>query len=265
MIKNSSQQRPDNSTDSITDFSAFPQLIFGVLWLLAATYTYLLLFSPPNQIVPGYPIWAIQPETITEVINESLNFFFILPLFNLVGIKVMQSPTVPPVSEAIFNLAEAWIFMFLPLLLADPKGRHLPRFFIWICAMFLTNVFLIPYMAMRLKTQPNNDSSDGSLMGFSRSFAWVSLSVGITAILWGFIGRPDWGDLGMRLDYLIEQLTSDRVTIAFTVDLCLFWLFQPILLGDIIPNNYSLKWVRFIPFFGLAFWLIKLSSQLDNY
>jgi hypothetical protein len=245
MLKNSQQPSPSSG-----------HLIIALLWLFAALYTYILLFSPPNQLIPGFPVWAIQPETLTEITHESLNFFFVLPLLNTVGIHLMESPSVPPVLEAIFNLAEAWIFMFLPLLLADPKGRHLPRIFIWSCAMFLTNVFLIPYMAMRLQKPQIQESDNTSWIGLSRAFGFLGLIVGITAIIWGFIGHPEWGNLEMRLDYLIEQWTSNRVAIAFTVDLILFWLFQSVLLEDIMTPNHPLKGVRSIPFFGLVLWLI---------
>ncbi len=266
MSQTPQQQPSDNSPNSFSSSSSSfsNPFLAPFLWLFAVIYTYILLFSPPNQLVPGFPVWAIQPDTITEVLNESLNFFFVLPLLNTLGVDAMQSPMVPPVSEAIFNLAEAWIFMFLPLLLSDPRSHHLPRVFIWSCAMFLTNVFLIPYMAMRVKNPATKNIDHITArppIWLSWSFGWISLTVGITAIVWGFIGRPEWGDLGMRLDYLIDQLTSNRVTIAFTVDLLLFWLFQSVLLGDILLSKNPLKWVRFIPFFGLAFWLISRQHE----
>ncbi len=261
MLKNPQQPPPDKSPNSFSSSVSSNNLIFALLWVFYVIYTYLLLFSPPNQVVPGFPVWAIQPEMIAEVVNESLNFFFILPFLNTFGLGGIESPTVPPVLEAIFNFAEAWIFMFLPLLLADVRGRNLPRILLWSCAMFLTNVFLIPYMIIRLKMSPTKGIFHQPPVWLSRSFGWISLIVGITAIIWGFIGHPQWGDLGTRLDYLIDQLTSNRVTIAFTVDLYLFWLFQFILLSDVIPKNKPLKWLRFIPFFGLAFWLITSPSE----
>jgi hypothetical protein len=96
-------------------------------WFLAGTYIYILLCSSPNYILPGEPVWAVQPETIKEVINESINFFFILPILNIMGIQIMKSPIVHPIIEAQFNFAEAWIFMFLPLLLADKRITNFPK------------------------------------------------------------------------------------------------------------------------------------------
>ena len=92
-----------------------------LLWILAIIYIYLLLLSPPNLIVPGDPVWAIAPETVREILSESLNFFFVLPILNRLGIELMQAPIVHPVTEAFFNFAEAWILMFLPLLLASDR------------------------------------------------------------------------------------------------------------------------------------------------
>lgn len=231
-------------------------LLSKLLWLLSGTYIYLLLCSAPNYILPGEPFWAIQPETIKEVINESINFFFILPLLNLVGIHVMESPTVHPTIEAQFNFAEAWIFMFLPLLLADKRVRHFPKVALWSMAMFLTNVFLGPYMALRFNQPIPQEREEPNKGKLDRIFGWIGLMVGTIAIIWLFIGRPEFGDLTQRLHYFITQLKSSRVVIAFAVDLVLFAVFQIILMGAIIPPDNHQRWLRFIPFFGLAFWLI---------
>ncbi len=233
------------------------QLILSkLLWFLAGTYIYILLCSSPNFILPGEPVWAVQPETIKEVISESINFFFVLPILNSLGISIMKSPVVHPAIEAQFNFAEAWIFMFLPLLLADKRIRNFPKVALWSVAMFLTNVFLLPYMALRFK-QPSVETIEEPKKGFlERSFGWTGLIVGIIAIIWLLIGRPEFGDFSQRIQYFMTQLHSSRVVIAFAVDLVLFAIFQIILMGAVIPLNSPKRSLRFIPFFGLAFWLI---------
>ena len=133
-----------------SNFSKLQQsqrLISAFFGLLSVIYIYILLLSPPQQLLPGEPIWAVEPETLKEIVNESINFFFILPLLNAVGIESMQAPIVHPWIESLFNFAEGWIFMFLPLLLLDSKGRELPKIIIWSLAMFLTNTLLLHYMA----------------------------------------------------------------------------------------------------------------------
>ncbi len=233
------------------------QLILSkILWFLAGTYVYILLCSSPNFILPGEPVWAIQPETIKEVINESTNFFFVLPILNSLGISLMKSPVVHPAIETQFNFAEAWIFMFLPLLLADKRVRDFPKVALWSVAMFLTNVFLLPYMAFRFK-QPSLETIEEPKKGIlERIFGWIGLTVGVIAIVWLFIGRPEFGDVNQKIQYFLTQLQSSRVVIAFTVDLLLLAIFQIVLMGAIIPSNSPQRPLRFIPFFGLAFWLI---------
>lgn len=231
-------------------------LLSIMLWLLSGTYIYILLCSPPNFILPGEPFWAVQPETIIEVINQSINFFFVLPLLNIAGIHLMNSPIVHPMLEAQFNFAEAWIFMFLPLLLADKRIKNFPKIALWSIAMFLTNVFLIPYMAMRYN-QPIPQKTEVTQKSFlSRLFGSIGLTIGIIAIIWLFIGRAEFGDFTERLEYFVTQLNSSRVVIAFCVDLGLFTVFQTMLMSDIIPKANKTRWLRFIPFFGLAWWLI---------
>ncbi len=231
-------------------------LLSKICWFLAGTYIYVLLCSSPNFILPGDPVWAIQPETIKEVVNESLNFFFILPILNNLGIHFMNSPIVHPIIEAQFNFAEAWIFMFLPLLLADKRVINFPKVALWTVAMFLTNVFLLPYMALRFKQPIPDKIEEHKKSILERTFGGIGLSVGIIAIAWLFIGRPEFGDLAQRIQYFITQLHSNRVVIAFCVDLFLFTIIQVILMSAVIPKNSEQRGLRFIPFFGLAIWLI---------
>jgi hypothetical protein len=230
--------------------------ISGVLWILSAAYIYTLLLSPPGQVLPGEPVWAIQPETLREIWNESINFFFILPILNTVGINFMQAAIAHPWLEALFNFAEAWMLMFLPLLLADPRGRRLPKLLIWSLAMFLTNTFLIPYMALRLTT-PQVQGEDEITKGLvARVFGWTGLIVGSIALIWSVFARPEFGDFSEKAQYFVQDLMSNRLTIAFCVDLVLFALFQAVLLGTIEPRGSRKRWLRFIPFWGLAAWLI---------
>ena len=59
--------------------------------------------------MPGDPAWAIKPEDLQEVIGESINFFFILPILNMLGISgngILEAPIVNPVAESVFNINE---------------------------------------------------------------------------------------------------------------------------------------------------------------
>lgn len=230
-----------------------------LLWIVVCAYVAILLLSPPGQLLPGEPAWAVKPDTLKEVLAESLNFFFVLPIlgFTVGPLIGFAAPVVHPAAEAFFNFAEAWIFMFLPLLLLDKRGRTLPQVALWSAAMFLTNVFLIPYMALRLVqptiTETRETEDKGTL---ARGFGLVGAAVGLGAIAWLGLARPEFGSLADRAQYFLHKLMSDRVTIAFCVDLVLFGIFQSWLMGAVIPQDDSRRPLRWIPFWGLAIWLI---------
>ncbi|NEQ98613.1 MAG: nuclear transport factor 2 family protein [Cyanothece sp. SIO2G6] len=253
---------PTDATTSATNDgteSAAPRLFPWaalLLWAIAIFYTYILILSPPGQWLPGEPIWAIQPETIHEVVAESTNFWFILPILNHLGIHFIEAPVIHPITEALFNLAEAWIAMFLPLLLLDRRGQGLPKVSIWGGALFLTNVFFTPYMALRASNPQVQDDQPPQKTLLARMFALVGLGVGTGAIAWGLFARPEFGDWMARSQYLLMQLTTNRVAIAFGVDLVFFAVFQIILMGAIEPQNSRKRWLRFIPLWGLGVWLL---------
>ena len=231
-------------------------VLSALLWILVVAYVAILLLSPPDQLLPGEPIWAVKPETLSEVLKESLNFFFVLPILSFIAAPFLNipAPVVHPAAEAFFNFAEAWILMFLPLMLLDKRGNNLPRVALWSAAMFLTNVFLIPYMAQRLKGEAIAQIPEKGLL--ARLFGWVGLIVGTGAIAWFCLARPEFGGLVERWGYFVGKVVGDRVTIAFCVDLTLFWLFQIWLMSAIISKKDKQRPLRFIPFWGLAIWLI---------
>ena len=220
---------------------------------VAAVYISLLLLSPSSWL-PGDPAWAIQPDTIQELTDESLNFFFVLPILNILGFTGMMAPDVHPVTQAFFNFAEAWIFMFLPLLQLDPRGAKLPTTLVWILAMFLTNVFLLPYMAIRLLQEPEAIAIEKGFI--AKSFGAVSMIVGGIALFWGAVWQPEVGNLLTRGHFFLEEILSNRVTFAFVVDVILFYCFQIWLMGAIIPQESKERGLRYIPFFGLGLWLL---------
>lgn len=76
------------------------------------------------------------------------------------------------------------------------------------------------------------------------------------AIGWWGLARPEFGDAGDRLAYFLIQMGDSRLSIAFVVDLGCFWLCEIMLLGDLNPKDSVWQSLRFIPFFGMAFWLM---------
>ncbi|WP_232318829.1 hypothetical protein [Picosynechococcus sp. PCC 8807] len=223
---------------------------FWGFWLL---YVGTLLLAPSHFPFGGEPLWQLQPETLTEVKQASLNFFFVLPILNYLGWRSPLAPVLNPVDEALFNFAVAWMWLFLPVMASDRKGQHLPYLAFWGCGMFLTNVFLLPYMALRRAIAPQPFLPKP---WFTRFFAWVGICVGIIAIGWFGLARPEFGLLGDRLDYFLLRLGDSRLTVAFMVDLLCFWFIQIFLMGDLTAKDSFWQTLRFVPFFGVACWLL---------
>ena len=119
--------------------------------------------------------------------------------------------------------------------------------------MFGTNAILTPYMALRYGAPipPQKEEIKKGLL--APIFGWIGLIVGIIALVWCVMSNPEVGDLTQRMNYLAEQVMTNRVTLAFCVDLVFFAVFQALLLA---PVQSKIGWFRFVPFWGLALWLI---------
>ena len=176
----------------------------ALVWLFYVAYFSFVFFS---RDLPGLPVFETPPEVLTEVIHESWTFYFFVPLFNLVADAAalpasLRLPDLPehPTSEALFNFVNAWSMMMLPVMLseaaqalpngkeggeeggdgggtrdADKKRSSSDAFKWWLGVQFLTNVFMIPYMALvsvgfagfgREKTRERASGGGGGLLGF---------------------------------------------------------------------------------------------------
>lgn len=201
-----------------------------ILWLFLLPYA------------PGDPVWAISSETVTSLVGLSLNFFFILPLANAVGIHVMEAPVLHPMSEGLFNFVIGWTLMFAPLLYTDSKRDRYKGSLdvLWGFQMFLTNTFLIPYMAIRLnqadeENNPRKPSQLGTVMiKGAHIVGLIGGSVCVISILWALFGRMDgdFGGLTDRWNFLLSYLGSERLAYAFVWDIALYSIFQPWLIGE---------------------------------
>ena len=77
----------NDDDDAKKQSSSFPAIC---LWGSAATYWYLLFLSPADGLIPGAPIYAISEATKEDVLNPSVNFFFILKFMNEAGIDFLH-------------------------------------------------------------------------------------------------------------------------------------------------------------------------------
>lgn len=243
---------PEKLTETLRVDSNFNPVALG-LWLLYAVYFYWLILSPSGQ-APGDPVYAIKPESLQEIFAQSLDFFYINIFLNQVGINFVQSPVLEPVGEALFELVAAWSLMFGPLVLLDRRG-NLPKLPVWIGQMFLTNVFLIPYLATRSldgsecsKPLQNKDQTLGERLAMP--FGWVGGAVGAISVFWALFARPEFGSITTRFNAFGEVVSKDRLAYAFLVDVVLYAVFQPVLLRPLLKPEC--EWIGYIPFFGLA-------------
>eukprot|EP00536_Pseudo-nitzschia_multiseries_P000381 jgi/Psemu1/300016/fgenesh1_kg.5_\ len=216
----------------------------------------------------GLPATSLEVRTWEEVRDLSLNFFLVSPILDL-----PFAPIVHPGLEGIFNLLLSWAAMFAGFLSDDRKSKPnlFPMLPTVIGMQFLTSAFLLPYLATRSVEDkdkmdaeiPAEDitpvirATDSKILGLSMGI------VGTGSIFWGLFARfDDFGDLATRYASLIDLLSIDRVGSSFLVDLAIFGLFQGWLVDDDVkrrgmnPNSPAAKAAKYIPFFGLATYLV---------
>jgi len=221
------------------------------MWGFYASYMWFIMLG---TAAPGSPAIETSAETIGEVLHESLNFFYVNIFLNNVGITIVPSVAEHPVSEALFNFVNAWSMMMLPAFLVDRKSQPVERSRIplWVGTMFLTNVFCIPYMALREQQQlpVAGDVPPRQLPAWAPAVGGIAAVVGTVSIVWAIAARPEFGDVASRLGYLQNKFTGDRVFFAFVVDSVLYSVWQAWLLENAPPS------LRYLPFYGMAVWLM---------
>lgn len=251
-------------------------LLQAVLWGVEATYIIWLFLLP---YAPGDPVWAISPATVDQLLGLSLNFFYILPFLNFVGIHAMEAPVFHPVSEGLFNFVIGWTLLFAPLLFTDSRRDRYRGSLevLWGLQMFLTNVFLIPYMAIRLsdvdveRTPPKQSQFSQLMTNGARAVAAVGSVVCIVSAFWFLYGRGGtqiYGGLTDRWDFFKDYIGSERLAYAFIWDIVLYSIFQPWLVGDNLQNTKEkavgvVNVLRFVPVVGLVAYLLSLDKEKE--
>ncbi|XP_020241623.1 uncharacterized protein LOC109820001 isoform X2 [Asparagus officinalis] len=222
----------------------------------------------------GDPLWAIKSSTISDLIGLSLNFFYVLPLLNYAGIHVLEAPVLHPMSEGLFNFVISWTLLFAPLLFTDCRRDRYKWSLdiLWGFQMFLTNTFLIPYMAIRLNDKdlntPQKQTPLASLMtNGAQVVGLIGGGVCLLSIFWALFARGDgdFGNITDRLEFLGSYLGSERLAYAFIWDICLYAIFQPWLIRDNLQNvkpRYQkiVRNLRYIPVVGLVAYLVSLDD-----
>jgi len=236
-------------------------------WALGALYVVYWGVVMLSTAVPGVPIYQTEWSTIQEVLDESLNFFYINPLVHALGLpNPLPNPACDPISEALFNVVNAWSLMFLPLLLNDTRAGlgKVPVTKWWFGQFFLTNIFFIPAMSQRAQV-PKNDEvlaatppPRGVALGaFGSAIGATGFAVFAASLWWFFGARPELvpAELGARIADFQRQFAGDRVFFAFVLDMAIYSVFQWELLGAALAPGDDKRWARYVPYFGLAYFL----------
>jgi hypothetical protein len=223
----------------------------AVAWVIYVGY---LLLSPWP---PGESLLRVQPDTLREAVDLSLNFWFVLPLA-----FPDAAPTLNPVLEGLFNGVVAWGLLFWGFLI-DGRHQRWPMLPFLVGTAFLTNVFYLPWLALR---SPTTDPISPPLSPLergveSRGWPTLLLVVAIAAGAWAVWGRPGFDHGVNRWADFRDLLGRDRLAYSFMVDAIVFWLFQGWLVTDDMTrrqwHHRPTCWIAcLLPFLGLIiyFW-----------
>lgn len=203
---------------------------------------------PVPDFIPMVPGWPPSPEDLQGPLDDAPHFFYLSELLDN-----PDAPFAPPARLALYNVAEAWIFAYLPALWKDPKRLPRPALLgLWATlGIGLTNAFLAPYLLVT-----EIFSSDDTTVVTEKNQVFSFLFAGIASAVAGFalfetatvITPQDWSDF-------FASCKVDRTYFAFVVDICLFSLFQPYILRR--ANGGENQSTDFIPFVGLMAWLLR--------
>ena len=253
LIKNAAGKIPTRFQE---DTATTASRIF--LWGAWTVYVGYLLLS---DFAPGESLLHTKPETLREALDLSLNFWFVLPV-----LFPTNAPALNPALEGLFNLVVTWGLLFWGFLI-DGRQQRFPIIAFLTGTAFLTNVFYLPWLALR---QPNTHIPKGSLtflekIAESRVFPLVLSGAVAASFAWAAWARPEFGDLRSRWEALLELISTDRLAHSFFIDIIVFWIFQSWLVGDdMARRNWrdatALWTVRLVPLIGLVVYLIRRPS-----
>nr|XP_029117851.1 uncharacterized protein LOC105035666 isoform X5 [Elaeis guineensis] len=243
----------------------------GLFWMQAYRFLHICFNDGPRQTASthfSHLTSLCHLKVVSKAVSDEQ--------CSVVGIHVLEAPVLHPMAEGLFNFVIGWTLLFAPLLFTDcQRDRYKGSLdLLWGFQMFLTNTFLIPYMAMRLndidvKHSPSKQSQLGLLMTNGASFVGIAGgTVCLISTLWTIFGRSNMGFGGIadRWEFLERYVGSERLAYAFIWDICLYAIFQPWLIGDNLQNvkknnEQIVRNLRFIPVVGLVAYLLSLDKE----
>ena len=244
------------------------------LGTISFSYWYLLVFGaaaasnglPVPDFIPMVPAWPPTDADLVPVVEDSTHFFYISDLQNYIQDGKTGSEDLPQLRLAFFNIAEAWVFSFLPLLLVDKKKLPLPAIlFAWFGGLLLTNAFLAPYLLARQIFSEDDDetTSPASAVEEQEGIGMIALKKLFAVITTLVVAYASYETVNTSINAptewvdFIELVKNDRTYLAFAVDLSLFTCFQSFLLKDIKSQQNIQQTSGDIPLLGILSWLYR--------
>ena len=248
---------------------ALPGAAPPLLWIAFSFYLGALILGTE---LPGDPVYNIKAETLQAIADQSLSFFFVAPAAQALAPELVAVPPVHPAELCLFNAVEAWSLMFLPLLATDSRAQRLPLLPAWGSMMFATNLVLLPWCATRAtRLEPGEEAPETERLPAAAGpvIGAIGAAVGAVCVAWFGLAEvpasfgPDAGSLAARWEHIVALAQSDRLTLAFFVDMTLYSFTQAWLIGDERallrlrdPFTPLPPDLRLVPFVGLAHWLL---------
>lgn len=250
--------QPQTAPESKISTTAIPATNGGAkafLWGSWVVYVgYLLLSEWP----PGESLLHTRPETLQMAMDLSLNFWFVMPM-----VVPHVTPVLHPALEALFNIVVAWGLLLWGFAI-DGRQQRVPIVPFLVGTAFLTNVFYLPWLAIRWSNPIPPQLPLTRFETVAESRVWPSLLLGVfgVSLVWGAIARPEFGDLSARWIALVDLVKSDRLAYSFFMDLLVFWVFQSWLVKDDMARRQwhspSMLWLtRLLPFLGLVIYFLR--------
>jgi len=257
----------DLATTMSTTLSTRNPIVLTGLGIIAFLYWYWLVFGAAAKanglpfipdFLPMVPGWPPTEQDLQGPLEDFPHFFY---LSELIGNT--DAPYAPPTRLAVYNVAEAWIFGYLPALWKDPW--RLPRpilLALWaILGINLTNAFLAPYLlvtaALGGDSQPPTESQLTKPVReknrlVSAAFGGIATAVVAYALLQTVTATTmqDW-------ETFFQTCQQDRTYFAFVVDLVLFSILQPYILKRADGGKEENRPLDYVPLVGLLAWLFE--------
>ncbi len=81
------------------------------------------------------------------------------------------------------------------------------------------------------------------------------MGIGALSVWWALNAVPEvGGDFSTRVQYLGGLMSSDRVSLAFVVDIVLFSVWQAYMINSL--DKEAPAACKYVPFVGLGAWLV---------